>query len=60
MRDEYGFSLEELRSGVRGKYAERFERGMNHVAVVPDGTNVRPDAEAVNQARRPCAHPRTM
>lgn len=29
MRDEYDFSPEDLRKGVRGKYAERLEEEMN-------------------------------
>ncbi len=60
MRDEYDFSSEDLRNGVRGKYAEQFKRGLNHVAIVPDVASAVPDAEAVNQALRPCASPRTM
>lgn len=55
MRDEYDFSPEELRKGVRGKYAGRFQEGVNLVAIAPDVTDVFPDAEAVNQALRAMA-----
>jgi hypothetical protein len=55
MRDEYDFSPEELRKGVRGKYAPRFAEGVNLVAIDPDLTDVFPDSEAVNQALRAMA-----
>lgn len=55
MRDEYDFSPEELRKGVRGKYASRFQEGVNLVAIDPDVADVFPDAEAVNQALRAMA-----
>ena len=54
MRDEYDFSPEELRKGVR-KYAARFPEGVNLVAIDPDVTDVFPDSEAVNQALRAMA-----
>lgn len=55
MRDEYDFSPEELRKGVRGKHAARFREGVNLVAIDPEATDVFPDAEAVNQALRAMA-----
>jgi hypothetical protein len=29
MRDEYEFTPDELRNGIRGKYAARFQEGVN-------------------------------
>jgi hypothetical protein len=55
MRDEYDFSPEELRQGVRGKYAARFRDGVNLVPIDPDLREIFPDAEAVNQALRAMA-----
>lgn len=52
MRDEYHFSPEELRQGVRVKYTARFQQGANLVAIDPGVTDVFPDAEAVNQPLR--------
>ena len=47
VRDEY-----DLSSGVRGKYAERFEEGTNLVALDDDIAAVFPDSESVNRALR--------
>ncbi len=47
MREEYDFS-----KGVRGKYAERFEEGVNVVVLAPDVAQAFPTSEAVNQALR--------
>jgi hypothetical protein len=55
MRDEYDFSPEELRDGVRGKYAARYRNGVNLVSIDPDLVDVFPDAESVNQALRAMA-----
>jgi hypothetical protein len=55
MRDEYEFSPEELRKGVRGQFAGRFTKGVNMVSIDPDLTEIFPDAEAVNQALRAMA-----
>lgn len=52
MRDEYDFSPEELRKGMRGKFAARFRGGVNLVPIDPDLREIFPDAEAVNQALR--------
>ena len=55
MRDEYDFSPEELRKGIRGRFAARFREGVNLVPIDPDLAEVFPDAEAVNQALRAMA-----
>lgn len=55
MRDEYDFSPEELRRGIRGKFASRVPQDVNLVAIDPDVADVFPDAEAVNQALRAMA-----
>lgn len=47
MLDEYDFS-----SGVRGKYAKRYEKGSNVVVLDPDVAKVFPDRESVNQSLR--------
>jgi hypothetical protein len=55
LREEYDFTAEELRGGVRGKYAERYAQGTNLVPLDPDVAAVFPDAAAVNQALRALA-----
>ena len=50
MLNEYDFS-----SGVRGKYAERYEEGSNVVVLDPDVARIFRDAESVNQALRALA-----
>jgi hypothetical protein len=51
LRPEYDLkSL--LKSGVRGKYAQRFRKGTNIVLLEPDVVSVFPNAEAVNEALR--------
>lgn len=55
LREEYDFTAEDLRRGVRGKYAERYARGTNLVPLDPDVAEVFPDARAVNQALRALA-----
>jgi hypothetical protein len=47
MRAEYDF-----RGGVRGKYARRYEKGANIVAIAPDVAAEFPNARAVNRALR--------
>lgn len=47
MRPEYDFS-----KGVRGKYAKRFARGTNIVALAPDVASVFHDERSVNEALR--------
>ena len=50
LRDEYPADL--IRSGVRGKYAERYREGTNVVLIDPDLHKLFPDSEAVNRALR--------
>ena len=50
MLEEYDFS-----SGVRGKYARRFNEGCNIVVLEPDILEVFPDSESVNNALRSLA-----
>ena len=45
MKKEYDFS-----KGVRGKYAERFEKGTNLVLLEPEVAKYFPTARAVNLA----------
>jgi hypothetical protein len=55
LRDEYDFTPEQLRAGVRGKYAERYARGVNIVRLDPDVAAVFPDSASVNKALRSLA-----
>jgi len=55
LREEYDFTPEQLRAGVRGKYAERYSGGVNIVRLDPDVAAVFPDAESVNKALRSLA-----
>ena len=50
LRPEYDPAL--IRSGVRGKYAERFKAGTNLVPLAPDVAEVFPTAQSVNDALR--------
>lgn len=50
LRDEYDPAL--IRSGVRGKYAKRYQEGTNLVLLAPDVAKAFPDAQAVNDALR--------
>ena len=45
MRSEYDFS-----KGVRGKYAQRFQKGTNIVVLAPEVAEMFPDSAAVNDA----------
>jgi hypothetical protein len=45
--DEYDFS-----KGVRGKYAQRYARGSNIVALAPDVAAAFPDSDSVNEVLR--------
>ena len=42
----------DFKNGVRGKYAARFAKGTNLVALAPDVAKVFPDSESVNDALR--------
>jgi hypothetical protein len=50
MRPEYDPAL--IRSGVRGKYAQRYAQGTNVVLLEPDIAEAFPDADSVNAALR--------
>lgn len=54
LRPEYDAALlqELLRSGVRGKYVERFREGSNVVKLAPDVAAAFPNEQAVNDALR--------
>ena len=47
MLEEYDFS-----SGVRGKYAARYPKGVNVVILEPDVAKVFPNSRSVNQVLR--------
>lgn len=55
LREEYGFTAEELRAGVRGRFAARYAEGVNLVPIDPEVADVFPDAESVNRALRAMA-----
>jgi len=50
LRPEY--DLSKLKSGVRGKYAKRFQQGTNLVLLSPDVAKYFPDEQSVNAALR--------
>jgi hypothetical protein len=50
MLDDYDFG-----SGVRGKYAERYQKGSNVIVLDPDVAKVFSDRESVNEALRALA-----
>jgi hypothetical protein len=52
LREEYDFTPEQLREGVRGKYADRYASGVNLVRLDPDVAAMFPDSESVNEALR--------
>ncbi len=47
MKKEYDFS-----SGVRGKYAKKYEEGVNIVKLDEDITKIFPTSQSVNEALR--------
>ncbi|PYJ10578.1 MAG: hypothetical protein DME93_11105 [Verrucomicrobia bacterium] len=51
LRPEYDLK-KLLKTGVRGKYVERFRKGTNSVLLEPDVAKVFSDARAVNEALR--------
>lgn len=51
LRSEYDLS-ELLKSGVKGKYADRYREGTNLVLLAPDVAEVFADEESVNEALR--------
>lgn len=52
LREEYDFTPDQLRSAVRGKYADRYAQGVNIVRLDADVAAVFPDSESVNKALR--------
>ena len=50
LRPEYPADL--IKSGVRGKYADRYRQGTNIVLIDPDLHKIFPDSESVNRALR--------
>ena len=56
LRDEYPEHL--IRSGVRGKYTNRYREGTNIVLIDPDLHKLFPDPDAVNRALREYASKR--
>ena len=50
MRNEYDFA-----KGIRGKYADRLEKGSRVVVLDPDLAEIFPDSESVNRALRAVA-----
>lgn len=51
LRPEYDLKAL-LKSGVRGKYVERYQSGTNLVLLDPDVAEAFPDEQAVNEALR--------
>jgi hypothetical protein len=58
LRPEYPTEL--IKSGVRGKYANRYREGTNIVLVDPDLHKIFPDSESVNRALRKFADEHKM
>lgn len=50
LRPEYPPDL--IKSGERGKYADRYKEGTNVVLIDPDLLELFPDSESVNRALR--------
>jgi hypothetical protein len=51
LRPEYDLG-ELLKTGVRGKYAERYKQGTNLILLEPDVAEAFPDGTSVNEALR--------
>jgi hypothetical protein len=49
---EYDLTVEQLKAGVKGKYAARFAEGVNLVKLDADVARMFPDSESVNEALR--------
>jgi len=58
MRSEYPAEL--IKSGVRGKYVNRYREGTNVVLIDPELNRLFPNAKAVNRALRAYAKERKM
>ena len=50
LQSEYDFAS--MSGGVRGKYADRYQQGVNIVKLDDDVSSAFPDAKAVNDALR--------
>ncbi len=50
LRPEYSEDL--IKSGVRGRYAKKYQAGTNVVLIDPDLHKLFPDSDSVNQALR--------
>lgn len=50
LRQEYPSDL--IKSGIRGKYVEKYRQGTNVVLIDPDLHKIFPDSESVNRALR--------
>lgn len=50
LREEYHFTPDQLRSGARGKNADRYAERVNLVRLDPDVAAKFPDSESVNEA----------
>ena len=55
LREEYDFTVDQLRGGTHGKYAERYAQGTNLVPLDADVAAVFPDSASVNRALRALA-----
>ncbi len=58
LRPEYSSDL--IKSGIRGKYANRYREGTNIVLLDPDLHRLFPDSESVNRALRKFAEEHQM
>jgi len=58
LRSEY--SVELIKSGTRGKYAERYRKGTNIVLIEPELHKLFLDSESVNRALRKYAREHRM
>jgi hypothetical protein len=55
LREEYEFTVDELRAAERGRYAARYAAGTRLVPLDRDVAEVFPDAASVNDALRALA-----
>ena len=58
LRPEYPAEL--IKSGIRGKYAQRYREGTNIVVISPELHKLFPDSETVNKALRQYAEEHGM
>jgi len=50
LKDEYDFS--NMAGGVRGKYAQKYKKGVKLIQLEPDVAEMFPDTKSVNEALR--------